>query len=149
MRVRLAIAVAAFGSALAAAAPPVGGQDPLKREFDRLTERVVSGDPGRSLLAEIPAALALADSYRRRGDGAKEGATFVTASNLAQLGGDYRRAVALADRGRDPSVASLGGHWGVLGMRERAEGLGGSFGIWSAPGEGSVVSVMVPSGARP
>jgi two-component sensor histidine kinase len=40
--------------------------------------------------------------------------------------------------------ASRGGHFGVLGMRERTERLGGEFKLASHPGEGTQVEVMVP-----
>ena len=39
---------------------------------------------------------------------------------------------------------SLGGHFGVLGMRERAERLGGELRLASHPGEGTEVEVRVP-----
>jgi ligand-binding sensor domain-containing protein/two-component sensor histidine kinase len=40
--------------------------------------------------------------------------------------------------------ASLGGHFGVIGMRERAERMGGEFRLASNPGEGTELEVMVP-----
>jgi signal transduction histidine kinase/ligand-binding sensor domain-containing protein len=40
--------------------------------------------------------------------------------------------------------ASRGGHFGVLGMRERAERLGGELHLASHPGEGTEVEVKVP-----
>ena len=40
--------------------------------------------------------------------------------------------------------ASRGGHFGVLGMRERAERLGGELRLASHPGEGTEVEVKVP-----
>jgi signal transduction histidine kinase/streptogramin lyase len=40
--------------------------------------------------------------------------------------------------------SSLGGHFGLLGMRERAERLGGQLRLASHPGEGTEVEVMVP-----
>jgi signal transduction histidine kinase len=40
--------------------------------------------------------------------------------------------------------SSLGGHFGLLGMRERAERLGGELRLASHPGEGTEVEVMVP-----
>ena len=36
------------------------------------------------------------------------------------------------------------GHWGVSGMRERAEHVGGAFEIRGAPGAGTVVSLRLP-----
>jgi signal transduction histidine kinase/ligand-binding sensor domain-containing protein len=40
--------------------------------------------------------------------------------------------------------SSLGGHFGLIGMRERAERLGGELRLASHPGEGTEVEVMVP-----
>jgi signal transduction histidine kinase len=39
---------------------------------------------------------------------------------------------------------SRGGHFGLMGMRERAERLGGELHLSSHPGEGTKVEVMVP-----
>jgi signal transduction histidine kinase/ligand-binding sensor domain-containing protein len=40
--------------------------------------------------------------------------------------------------------ATLGGHFGLIGMRERAERLGGEMSLASHPGEGTEVEVRVP-----
>jgi signal transduction histidine kinase len=50
--------------------------------------------------------------------------------------------------GFDPSSASsiLAGHYGILGMQERAERLGGTFDLESGPGAGTLVEVTVPLG---
>jgi signal transduction histidine kinase len=40
--------------------------------------------------------------------------------------------------------SSLGGHFGLLGMRERAKRVGGEFRLASHPGEGTEVEVTVP-----
>jgi signal transduction histidine kinase len=40
--------------------------------------------------------------------------------------------------------ATLGGHFGLIGMRERAERLGGEMNLASHPGEGTEVEVKVP-----
>jgi signal transduction histidine kinase len=40
--------------------------------------------------------------------------------------------------------SSLGGHFGLIGMRERAERLGGELHLTSHPGEGTQVEVTVP-----
>ncbi len=40
--------------------------------------------------------------------------------------------------------AALGGHFGLIGMRERAERMGGEFRLASHPGEGTQVEVRVP-----
>ena len=47
--------------------------------------------------------------------------------------------------GFDPSQVQRGDHFGLLGMRERAEALGGSLTLESAPGAGTTVVVEVAS----
>jgi signal transduction histidine kinase len=46
--------------------------------------------------------------------------------------------------GFDPSVTPRPGSLGLAGMRERAELLGGSLDIISAPGRGTVVRLVLP-----
>lgn len=58
--------------------------------------------------------------------------------------------VRIADNGRglDESVAESGhrpGHWGLVGMRERANCIGAGIAIDSKPGEGTTISVTVPA----
>ena len=43
--------------------------------------------------------------------------------------------------------AAQPGHWGVSGMRERAESAGGAFDIRGMPGAGTIVSLRLPIGA--
>ncbi|MEM1281888.1 MAG: ATP-binding protein, partial [Cyanobacteria bacterium P01_H01_bin.152] len=45
-------------------------------------------------------------------------------------------------QGFDPSQNTTG--FGLRGMRERATNLGGSCQLWSAPGEGCRISVILP-----
>ncbi|WP_229418018.1 sensor histidine kinase [Massilia sp. Root351] len=50
-------------------------------------------------------------------------------------------------RGLDESVAAAGhrpGHWGLVGMRERAGGIGASLEIGSKPGAGTEITLTVP-----
>jgi signal transduction histidine kinase len=47
--------------------------------------------------------------------------------------------------GFEPELAQLGDHFGLLGIRERAEALGGTLAVESAPGAGTTVVVEVPS----
>ena len=42
------------------------------------------------------------------------------------------------------AFSPVGGHFGLLGMRERAERLGGELRLASHPGEGTEVEVKVP-----
>ena len=53
-------------------------------------------------------------------------------------------------RGFEPSggFSIVGGHFGILGMRERAERLGGRFDLASRPGSGTQVEVRVPFAAK-
>jgi signal transduction histidine kinase len=51
-------------------------------------------------------------------------------------------------RGLDDAVSTAGhrpGHWGLVGMRERANGIGASLAIDSKPGAGTTVVVTVPA----
>lgn len=49
--------------------------------------------------------------------------------------------------GIDPEVVQSGreGHWGLSGMRERAERVGAKLRVWSRSGEGTEVELHVPS----
>ena len=62
------------------------------------------------------------------------------------LGGD-RVKVMIEDNGVgfDPREVLRGEHFGLLGMRERAEALGGTMNLESAPGSGTTVVVEVAS----
>jgi signal transduction histidine kinase/ligand-binding sensor domain-containing protein len=57
-------------------------------------------------------------------------------------------SLRVADNGRgfeqDEAFSELGGHFGLLGMRERAERLGGELRLHSEPGHGTEVAVTVP-----
>ena len=50
-------------------------------------------------------------------------------------------------KGIDPQFLKAGshaGHWGLIGMRERAKGIGGQLQIWSQPGAGTEVELTIP-----
>jgi signal transduction histidine kinase len=59
-----------------------------------------------------------------------------------------RVRLSIVDDGRgfvvDPDLQSYGGHWGLLGMRERASQLRGTLSIHSAPGAGTQIVLLVP-----
>ena len=61
--------------------------------------------------------------------------------------GDLLR-VFVRDNGRGikPEAVQKGSdsHWGLRGMRERAENIGARFGIWSRTGAGTEVCVALP-----
>jgi len=59
---------------------------------------------------------------------------------------DNRLEVTVRDDGKgfDPQTAETEGHLGLEGMRERVEVLGGTFYVWSAVGQGTVVRAEIP-----
>jgi signal transduction histidine kinase len=70
--------------------------------------------------------------------------------HLAMDGDAVMLAIADNGRGFDTSdaLSSLRGSFGILGMRERAERIGGTFSVASEPGSGTRVEVKVPSNDR-
>jgi ligand-binding sensor domain-containing protein/signal transduction histidine kinase len=63
--------------------------------------------------------------------------------------GDLRFLLRIRDDGVgiDPKVLSQGrraGHWGLPGMRERAESLGAEMEVWSESGAGTEVQLTIP-----
>jgi signal transduction histidine kinase len=51
-------------------------------------------------------------------------------------------------KGIDPDArvrAERSGHWGLKGMHERAERLGGELEAWSEPGAGTEIELRVPA----
>jgi signal transduction histidine kinase len=47
--------------------------------------------------------------------------------------------------GFEPQMASQGGGLGLRGMRERAQAIGGTLRVESAPGKGTTIHVAVPT----
>jgi signal transduction histidine kinase len=62
---------------------------------------------------------------------------------------DSRLILAVSDNGRGfrPSVGDKTSGFGILGMGERAEALGGRVDISSTPGHGTTVTVSLPASA--
>jgi hypothetical protein len=48
----------------------------------------------------------------------------------------------------DNATSSEAGHFGLLGMRERVDKLGGTLTIFSAPEHGTIIEVVVPLGSN-
>jgi signal transduction histidine kinase len=74
-----------------------------------------------------------------------------SAAQTVRLGLSYgERALRLSinDDGRgfavEPDFHAYGGHWGLLGMWERASQIRGKFSVRSAPGQGSEIVIRVP-----
>jgi signal transduction histidine kinase/ligand-binding sensor domain-containing protein len=60
----------------------------------------------------------------------------------------FRLRIRDDGKGIDPDVrnrAERTGHWGLAGMRERAQRLGGELEVWSEPGAGTEVDLRVPA----
>src|ERR1700674_5464663 len=60
----------------------------------------------------------------------------------------FRLRIRDDGKGMAPDVRNRGeriGHWGLGGMRERAERLGGELEVWSEPGAGTEVDLRVPA----
>lgn len=59
----------------------------------------------------------------------------------------FRLRVCDDGRGIDPVIIEDGGragHWGLQGMRERAQRIGGQLELWSRPGCGTEVDLTIP-----
>jgi PAS domain S-box-containing protein len=70
-----------------------------------------------------------------------------------RLGFEPRRVrLSVVDDGRGFAVASdfqvYGGHWGLLGMRERASQVHGKLSLRSTPGHGTELVLLAPYGVR-
>lgn len=83
---------------------------------------------------------ALANAFRH--SGAKN-----IAVELEYASGHLRMLVRDNGRGIDADVLRSGseGHWGLPGMRERADRVGARFKVWSRAGAGTEVELVVPS----
>jgi signal transduction histidine kinase len=61
---------------------------------------------------------------------------------------DGKLAMTIVDNGKGfapTDAAAMGGHWGLLGMRERIEALGGALAVDSAPGRGTTITATIPA----
>src|ERR1700757_3433743 len=68
-------------------------------------------------------------------------------TELAYTESLFRIRIRDDGRGIDPDErrsAERSGHWGLRGMRERAEHLGGELEVWSEPGAGTEIELRIP-----
>ncbi len=63
---------------------------------------------------------------------------------------DQELTIEVRDNGKgfDPEVLAGQGHYGLLGLRERARVLGGQFILLTAPGEGTTLRFLLPAQKR-
>jgi signal transduction histidine kinase len=69
-------------------------------------------------------------------------------TELAYTDSQFRLRVRDDGKGIDPDKrvrAERSGHWGLKGMRERAERLGGELEVWSEPDAGTEIDLRVPA----
>jgi signal transduction histidine kinase len=60
---------------------------------------------------------------------------------------EFRLRIRDDGQGIDPKVLAVGGregHFGLRGMRERAELVGGKLTVWSAPDSGTEIELIIP-----
>ena len=68
-------------------------------------------------------------------------------TELAYTGGLFRIRIRDNGKGIDSDQrlqAERSGHWGLRGMRERAQHLGGELEVWSEPGAGTEIELRIP-----
>jgi signal transduction histidine kinase len=65
---------------------------------------------------------------------------------VRDVGDDLELRIEDDGRGFDPDAATSG--FGLLGMRERAELLGGSLEVASTPGDGTLIVARLPGTRR-
>jgi signal transduction histidine kinase/ligand-binding sensor domain-containing protein len=134
---------------------PESGSGDLEESFSRIRQelgiqdeiafRVVGEGPPRALNPMIR------DDVLRIGREAVVNAFRHSAGRridvAVERGRDVLRVRVLDDgRGMDHEILRAGrdGHWGLSGMRERAEQMGGTLRVWSRPGAGTEVELSVP-----
>jgi len=145
-------AVADLRKTLLEIAPPVGGPglsaaldalaDPLRRSGIDVNVQI---DPDLVVSPQAEALIVRAAQEALRNAARHSGAARVdvTASSGPETG-----ILEVRDDGHgfDSSRVTPAGHWGLVGMRERAASIGATLSVTSAPGKGTEVLLVAPSG---
>jgi signal transduction histidine kinase len=129
--------------------------DDLERSFSRIPDEIgVTDEIAFRVIGEGPAQTlnpVIRDEVYRIGREALINAFRHSAATRIEVGVERetrRLRVRVRDDGRgiDAEVLRAGrdGHWGLSGMRERSERIGGRLRVWSRPGAGTVVELSVP-----
>ncbi|HEU4346034.1 MAG TPA: sensor histidine kinase [Candidatus Binatia bacterium] len=66
--------------------------------------------------------------------------------SLSQTGNTCRATLEDNGVGFDPLAADSGSHYGLRGMRERIERIGGNLSFRTAPGKGTQIAITIPLG---
>jgi signal transduction histidine kinase len=131
----------------------------LADAMSEAAERLVGGTPANWTLTEQGTASALKPAAAEEVSRIAEEALFnarrhaeAKQIDLTISYGPKALIVAIKDDGTgiDPEVLAKGertGHFGLVGMRERAERLGGTLQVDSAPGAGTRIEVSIPAKA--
>jgi signal transduction histidine kinase len=106
-------------------------------------EATVSG-PARQLQTDVEVALLRAAQESLANARRHAAATHINVT-LTYFDDVVTLDVADDGYGFDPSKADESGGLGLRGIRERAEGLGGSLTVESSPGEGTTVAIALPA----
>jgi signal transduction histidine kinase len=135
-----------------------GDAHDLKRAFAQIPQDLAADEKAKyELIVEgTPRSLRppIRDEVYRIGREALANAFRHSHASLIETVLDYaedRFRIVVRDNGRgiDPEIlrSGLDGHWGLSGMRERAEKIGARLKVLSAAGAGTEIDLTVPAGA--
>jgi signal transduction histidine kinase/ligand-binding sensor domain-containing protein len=132
---------------------PAGGDD-LEEAFCRMPQELGVQDRGFRVVVEgrpRPLHPVIRDEVYRIGREALANAVRHSGAQKIEVEIEYAAAsvrVVVRDDGRgiDEQILRAGrdGHWGLSGMRERAERMGARLTVWSRGGAGTEVELLVP-----
>src|SRR6266850_562836 len=126
----------------------------LDRALDGAEQAIVEGrDAIHDLRSSAPAARGLLEEIFRIAREALRNAFSHSQARrieteVAYSSNLFRLRIRDDGKGMAPDARNRGeriGHWGLGGMRERAERLGGKLEVWSEPGAGTEVDLRVPA----
>jgi signal transduction histidine kinase/ligand-binding sensor domain-containing protein len=135
---------------------PVSAPDDLQRAFSGMSEELdVGNDIEYRVVVEgrdRPLQPIIRDEIYRIGREAVVNAFRHSEASRVELALEYGSRglrVLVRDNGRgiDREVLRSGsdGHWGLVGMRERADRIGAGFRVWSSAGSGTEIELSVPA----
>jgi signal transduction histidine kinase len=136
---------------------PESAPSSIEREFSVFLEQFSTGAVRCEVsVAGHPKELkpAIQEQINRIGREALVNALLYSEASCIEVEVEYsprRLRIVVRDNGRgiDPQIARTqsDAHWGLIGMRARAQRIGAKLTIWSRPGAGTEVEISVPSRA--